>query len=308
MNIHVIVDFMHIYYKYFFQVREGRMKLLSTVVEQNGVSVEKDTTLIYYPLKDIESIREQMEKMGHTLTMSICFDTKSLRNESGVTGADEYKSGRKKVLSDTDYENINCIYNMLSTAGHNVYRVNGYEADDVVNHLARKYSEKYDYTVIYTNDKDLLININDKVGVMRFKQYKGYSQVDRNNYESYLAQEFGVYIPYNLLGLYLASVGDTADNIKGIYRFGKKAFTKLLFDIQKVNEVELSKCGDYDELYKVVEMCKPLLNSEQYNQLLDSFKLVSNIEIQCKIDEPNKVSDSEKRTKAYSPYKMTSLI
>lgn len=308
MNIHIIIDFMHIYYKYFFQVREGRMKSLSAVVEQKGVSIEKDTTLIYYPLKDIESIREQMEKLGHTVTISICFDMKSSRNESGVEGADEYKSGRKKVLSDTDYENIDSIYNMLSTAGHNVYRIEGYEADDIVNYLSREYSERYEYTVIYTNDKDILININDKVGVMRFKQYKGYSQVDMKNYEEYLESEFEVHIPYNMLGLYLSSVGDTADKIKGIHRFGKKAFESLITNLTKENEIDFSKCGDYSELQKVVEQCRKFLTDEQYNQLLSSFSLVANVEVNGIVSEPNNVSSTEKREKAYGPYKMNSLV
>ena len=46
MKLHIIIDFMHIYYKYFFQLREGRIKRLSAPIDWNGTVIEKDTSLI----------------------------------------------------------------------------------------------------------------------------------------------------------------------------------------------------------------------------------------------------------------------
>lgn len=308
MRIHIIVDFMHIYYKYFFQLREGKIKRLSAPVEWNGSVIEKDTTLIYYPLRDIEGIRKSMESLGHSTTISVCFDMPSHRKDEGVAGGTEYKSGRKKNLTDDDLGNLQFIEKLLNKAGHNTYRIDGYEADDIVNHLVRNYKNNFDYTIIYTNDKDLLINICDNVGVMRFKQYQGYKQVDRNNYEAYLEPEFKTFIPYNALGLYLASVGDTADRIKGINKFGPKAFAKLITKLASKNSIDWTKCGDYSELAKIIVMCEEHLTKEQFTQLVESFALVANLDILEDVVEPIMQSTKEKRELAYNPYAMISLI
>ena len=309
MNVHVIVDFMHIYYKYFFQKQRGNLKYLSAEVEKDGKTVSRETTLIYCPLRDIESIRARMETLGHDVTVSVCFDEKSVRKNSGVEGAEQYKEGRKNSLTEIDFENINLIYEMLEKAGHNVYRVEGYEADDLVNHLCRKYTDKFDYTVIYTNDKDLLVNINDKVGVMRYHIYSGYGQVDKNNYEEYLSREFGAKIPYNAIGLYLASVGDSADKIKGIERFGKVAFEKLLNKVIDKYNPDFESCGDYDKLKEVVYDCKEFLTDTQFKQLTASFELVKNVDIEDSlVKAPTSKCTAEKRRDAYSGMKMESLI
>lgn len=308
MKIHVIVDFMHIYYKYYFQLREGKIKRLSAPIDWKGTVIEKDTTLIYYPLRDIEGIRKNLESLGHDVTMSICFDMKSKRKDDGVAGGEEYKSGRQNRLDEKDFENITFIEKLLGQAGHNTYRIEGYEADDIVNHLVRNYKDDFEYTVIYTNDKDLLINIDSKVGAMRFKQYKGYTQVDRGNYESYLENEFGVFIPYNALGLYLSTAGDSADKIKGINKFGKVAFKKLITKVSAKNDIDWTQCGDYDKLLEIIPLCKEFLTDEQYEELKVSFALVANLEVIEDIEAPTKQSSQELREQTYMPYKMISLI
>lgn len=307
MKIHVIIDFMHIYYKYFFQLRAGKLKRLSAPIEWNGSVIEKDTSLIYYPLRDVEAIRKNLDQ-EHDVTISVCFDMKSKRTTDESGEATDYKAGRQKTLQEEDMQNLAFIEKALSEAGHNTYRIEGYEADDIVNHLSKEYMNDFDLTVIYTNDKDILVNVNDKVTVMRFKQGKGYGQVTKANYEQYLENEFGVYIPYNALGLFLSTVGDTADHIKGINKFGKVAFKKLITKVASSNSIDWTKCGDYSELAKVVEMCKAFLTDEQYNEMTASFALVSNITIPDGVAKPIKKSTEELRKQAYMKYQMVSLV
>ena len=307
MKVHVIIDFMHIYYKYFFQLREGKLKRLSAPVNWNGTVIEKDTSLLYYPLRDIEGIRRQMELNGHDTTISVCFDSPSKRKDEGTEAAEGYKSGRKKVLSDEDFKNLEFIQGMLDEAGHNTYKYEGYEADDIVNYLVRNHKDEFDYNIIYTNDKDLIINVCDNVGVMRFKQYKGYTQVERKNYEEYLEEEFGTFIPYNALGLFLSTVGDSADKIKGINKFGKVAFKKLITKVACANEIDWTQCGDYDRLEKIVYMCKEFLTDEQFEQLVASFVLVANMELIDDVPAPTKKSELKLRETAYLKYNMLSL-
>lgn len=306
MKVHAIIDFMHIYYKYYFQLKAGKIKRLSAPLDWNGTVIEKDTTLIYYPLRDIENIRKGLEANQHEVTVSICFDTPSIRKET--EGGDEYKSNRTKTLNDDDFENIECIREALKKAGYNTYKYEGYEADDIINQLCREFRNNFEYTIIYTNDKDLLVNITNNVCVMRFKQYTGYTQVGMSNYEQYLEQEFGVFIPYNMIGLYLATVGDSADKIKGIVKFGKKAFSKLITKVMTTCEVDMKKCGDYYELAKVVEECSKYLTDVQYEQLKISFALVANMEILDDIKQPVKEDTDDKRREAYETFKFNSLM
>lgn len=309
MKLHVIIDFMHIYYKYFFQNREGKIKKLSAPVDWKGTVIEKDTTMIYYPLRDIENIRKNLESLGHEVIMSICFDSKSHRKDENTESANEYKAGRSHALTEVDYENIAFIQKCLDKAGHNTYKIEGYEADDIANYLSKKYMNDFDYSIIYTNDKDIIVNVNNKVGVMRFKQYKGYTQVDMTNYEQYLEQEFGVFIPYNALGLYLSTVGDKADNIKGIHKFGNVAFKKLITKVAANNNIDWSKCGDYKELAKVLEYCGQELNEEQCKQMVESFAMVANLKLDEEmVTKPEKMSTWELREEAYSGMNMISLI
>lgn len=309
MKLHIVIDFSHIYYKYYFRLKSGygNIKRLTAPVDWNGTVIEKDVSLIYYPMRDIENIRKQLELSGHDVTMSICFDMPSQR-KNDETGS-EYKSNRVHRLTDEDHKNIQFIEKTLNKAGHNTYRIEGYEADDLVNYLANTYADEYEYTIIYTNDKDLFVNINDKIGVMRYKTNTGeYSQVDKNSYERYLEPEFKTFIPYNLIGLYLSTVGDKSDNIKGIEKFGPKAFEKLLKNIDNKYHPDYTKCGDYTELSKIVDMCKEFLTEEQFVQLQESFSLVANVQVIDDLAVPNRKSTEELRKEAYMPMKMISLI
>ena len=304
MRIHVIIDFMHIYYKYYFRLMNSYLPKLS----YNNT----DTTMIYYPLKDIEDIRKELEANGHDVTMSICYDRPSIKKEESNG---EYKAGRNNRLDDNDFANIAEIQNLTSIAGHNNYIMDGYEADDLIFKLVNDYKDTFDVTLIYTNDKDIFINIDDnnKVGVMRYKtatktRKAGYEMVSRSNFEEYVEHEYGVYIPYNAIALYLSTAGDSADHIKGINKFGPKAFSKLITKVACDNKIDWSKCRDYAEMSKVVEMCKNYLTDEQYNELIESFSLVKNLEIVTDISSPNNRSTAEKRSEAYMKYDMKSLV
>lgn len=309
MKIHIIIDFMHIYYKYFYQLKAGKLKHLSAPVNTNGTMIEFDTSLIYYPLRDIEKIRKQFEDEGHEVTVSVCFDMPSVRNEEDVQGASDYKAGRVNPFTDDDFIRLNMLCDMLEGAGYNSYRIAGYEADDIVNHLCNTYKSNFDHTIVYTNDKDLLVNVCENVHVMRFKPTKGYFAVNINNYEGYLAEEFGANIPYNAIGLFLSTVGDSADNIKGIYKFGKAAFNKLIDKLNAKYDINWAECGDYTKLEAVIEKCRDFLTDEQFEQMKAAFALVSNMDIDTSnIHSPSNTTSFEKRQNTYGKYNMVSLM
>lgn len=304
MNVHVIFDFMHIYYKYFFQMQSGRMPKLtsdSDIVKEVGGRTE----MIYYPLKDIERIRKMCEDKNLEVTYSICLDSKSKRKDED----DAYKSGRQHVFTDVDDKNIEIISKIFEQAGGNVYKVPGYEADDLIADLCNNYRSNFDVTLIVTNDKDVLNNICDNVQAMRFKQKAGYEVVTVQNFSSYLSSEFKADIRYDNLGLFLSTVGDSSDKIKGINKFGPKAFDKMMVWLDENTNIDWSKANNYDYLENVIKNdCSKYLNEEQLSQAIESFNLVRNYKLPLSLAFPSNKCNKNKRSEAYMQLGMKSLI
>lgn len=307
MIVHAVWDYTFLYYKYLFAMRSGRLKQLTCPINWKGAVIEKDVSIIYYSIAEIEKQRRQLEEAGHSVVTSICFDMPSKRKE--LTDGEAYKEGRTKTLKDEDFENIVFIEKLLSDAGHNTYRYDGYEADDLVTFLAANYSNVFDFTIIYTPDKDLAVNINDKIGMYRYKSTEGYKPVTINSYSNYFSNEFGCNIPYNSILLFLSTVGDKSDKIKGINKFGVKAFDKLINNLNNTYpDIDWSRCGDLNYLDGVVEKACSLLKPEQAEELMNSYKLVKPLELDFVPPSPEKKTTYEKRVKAYEQYMFMSLF
>lgn len=305
MIVHAIFDFSYLYYKYKFAVASGNMKRLSCPVNWKGAVIEKDISIIYYAIREIEKQRRDIEDKGFSVVSSVCFDMPSVRKE--MAGGEEYKSGRGNKLDQKDFEDIQFIEKLLSEAGHNTYRYEGYEADDIVTYLAQNFNDVYDLTLIFTPDKDLFVNIGEKVRVNRHKVSAGYSIVGVPNYEAYLTAEFGCRVPYNAILLFLSTVGDKADKIKGINKFGPKAFDKMVAYLES-RDIDWTKCVDTNYMKNgVFPVLKEYLKPEQYDEMIQSYGLVEPRELDFIPPAPIKKTTYETRVKAYSPYKFTSL-
>lgn len=111
-----------------------------------------------------------------------------------------------------------------------------------------------------------------------------------------------------MLGLYLSSAGDSADKIKGISKFGPKAFSKLLTKVMSTCNVDMATCGDYKQLEKVIKACEQHLTHEQFEQLNNSFKLVSNLDLDVEVKRPDSKSTEELRRITYEKLQFYSLI
>lgn len=306
--IHLIFDFQFLYYKYKFALDSGRMRRLTTPVDVGGVVVEKDVSQIYYALREIESIRKKLEKSGKHIVVSVCFDSKSKRKDGDTTEAKEYKANRVKKLNDEDFDNIELVRNILTTAGYNVYKMDGIEADDLV-HALVSYSDVFDYTVIVTCDLDIAINVSDKVGLYRFKSSSGYGAVDMKTFSNVVKNELKCDVPFNAIMLYKATVGDKSDNIAGIKKFGPAAFTKLIKHIEDSMDIEWSEAVTYEKTKEILEKCKGYLTDDQLKQAFDSLELIKPIEFSDdEIEPPVKISNSKLRENAYMKYNMKSLI
>lgn len=250
MNEINIVDFQYLYYKYKNLLAIGRLRELS----YNG----KDTTLQYYTIKEIEKFSESGK-----IPTCVCFDSKAKKREENS----EYKSNRKSTLDLSDFDTINEIKEILKQAGYEVYKLEGYEADDLVAKLAEELYNRYDKIHIYTVDKDLLQLVNRKVDVNLFRAGKGYVTVTMDNFCVTTEKLFKTYIPLNFIKLFKCMCGDTSDNIKGIKKFGPKSFEKWL----KTVCLDTEQCND--SAY-IAEILHESLNAEQYEQAIESLALV----------------------------------
>lgn len=308
MNLHLIVDYSFLYYKYKFQLDSGKMKRLSKTMEWNGVTVEKDISQIYYSIREIEMFRREWESQGHNVVISVCFDMPSKRKAAQTEESEKYKSNRGHKLTPEDHENIRFVQTILNTAGYNTYRFEGYEADDLVAYLVNNYQSEFDYNIIYTPDADLLVNISDKVGARRYKTGKGYTEVKKENFSEYLSAEMKCVVPYNALTLYKCTVGDKSDCIDGIKKFGPAAFTKL---VQHLNTfgIDWTTAANYEAVKNMLDKCVEYLKPEQLEQAYASLELVRPETIpDGLIVKPESVGSKEKREEAYLPLDMNSLV
>lgn len=309
LKVHAIVDYSFLYYKYKFQLDSGKMRRLT------DTATGKDISQIYYSIKEIESFRRQLEAVGNSVTMSICFDMPSDRKhstdgatEGEVAAANAYKSSRTKRLNDDDFANILIVQDLLNKAGYNTYRFEGFEADDLVANLIRMYQMEFDYNIIYTPDADLLVNISPLVGARRYKVFKGYQNVDMSNFCAYLSAEYKCSIPYNALMLFKSLCGDKSDNIAGVKGFGPKAFDKLVTNLNSLG-LEWENHGSYRATQYLLEVCKgKWLTEDQYNQATESLSLVRPLIIEDdQLVYPMHKSNQQLRQGSYSIYQMTSL-
>lgn len=298
---HLVVDFTFIYYKYKFTLASGRLKLLDTY----------ENTMMYYCLAEIEKIRQQLiNASGSTsedMMVSICFDSPSMRKDVSTEAGSKYKSNRESKLTDLDYEIIGKIKEVIEEVGYNSYKVDGFEADDLVYTAVRNAKRKYEniLTVVVTIDKDMLSIIDDTVTVYRYKTSYGYTLVGKLNYEQYCTEQFRCYIPYNAIRYYLSIVGDKSDNIVGVKGLGEAAYAKIIRQV----ELNAGKAIWLNSSRKVAEqlICDELNQSKHVEQFKESLAMVEPIYYE-EMPDIAKRDSYEGREKAYGKFGYQSLI
>lgn len=190
-----------------------------------------------------------------------CFDFGGNTRKSDYDG---YKANR--TFKDEEYYNqINTLREILLNCGYDILGQTGYEADDFIVGAAKALENKYDHIVIHSNDKDLTQLVNNKT-VFKNIIYKQ-SDITKDNYEKELK------IPYNMIVLYKATVGDPADNIKGIYRFGPKKFEKLVRDLEEQKKYDFANIREYGQEREII-MEYEGITEEHREQALESLRVV----------------------------------
>ncbi|MBR0094568.1 MAG: DNA polymerase I [Synergistaceae bacterium] len=144
----------------------------------------------------------------------------------------EYKANRPKSPDDFRLQ-LPLLKDLLNFSGYKVIAREGVEADDVIASLAKLARNEGHEAVILTSDKDLFQLIGTGVKMLR--------PVDRgvSAAEVYDVEEFFLeyhFMPSSMAD-YLAIVGDSSDNVKGVDGIGEKGGNKLLSQFATVEEI-----------------------------------------------------------------------
>jgi len=159
----------------------------------------------------MRSMRSFVEKTQAD-RVAICLDLPGKVKKA--EGVDEYKANRGWTPEKKEmYEQVPDLLDLLSYTRYALVSAIGYEADDVMACLARKFSAADHRVFMVTPDNDLLQLVNEKVKIWMPPK----RAVNKNKAwfkdEEYCLDQFGVY-PEQLL-YYRSLVGDSSDNLAG---------------------------------------------------------------------------------------------
>ncbi len=142
---------------------------------------------------------------------------------------EDYKGTREKK-EDELYEQIGVIKDALDVYGIPSLSSEGYEADDVIATLAKRYAKDDIAIKVLSGDMDLLQLVNGAVRVIAFK--KGISETVEYDRRA-VNERYGLE-PEQMVD-FKALMGDPSDNIPGIEGIGKKTAATLLQKYESIN-------------------------------------------------------------------------
>lgn len=143
----------------------------------------------------------------------------------------EYK-GTRKSMPDELREQVPLIKDVLSSMNIPILTMEGYEADDIIGTIAKRYQSDEVFVSVISGDRDLL-QLSDKHIKIRIpKTSKGVTTIHDYLPEDVM-NEYGV-TPKEFIDV-KALMGDTSDNVPGVPSIGEKTATKI---IQEYHSIE----------------------------------------------------------------------
>jgi DNA polymerase-1 len=173
------------------------------------------TGATYGFIKTLQGIIEQYKPDY----LAIATDTKekTFRHDAYVL----YKANRPEPPEDL-LQQIETIYKLIEGYGVKLLKLPGYEADDVIGTLAKRYEETCQVFMI-TPDKDFSQLVSDSIQILKPSK-------DDDTFERYgraeIRERYGVY-PEQFIDM-LTLMGDTSDNIPGVTGIGPKTAAQLI--------------------------------------------------------------------------------
>ncbi len=158
--------------------------------------------------------------------MAVCFDSRgpTFRHRQFA----DYKKNRPPMPDDLGLQ-LPKINQIVDAFRLKCFRLDGYEADDLLATLALKFKNEFEKILIITSDKDMLQIVSDKINVLSSSQKENVLNPEK------VKEKLGVY-PEKITDL-LALIGDSVDNIPGISGIGEKTARVLLDEFGSLEDV-----------------------------------------------------------------------
>jgi len=147
----------------------------------------------------------------------------------------EYKATRD-AAPESLHDQVSIIRDILGCLGIPVLSVEGYEADDVIGSIAEICRREGRDCSLVSADKDLMQLVGEKVQMLRPRRGGGFQEIGSVQ----VLEEKGVR-PDQMVD-YLALIGDSSDNIRGVDGIGEKTAAALL-----------SRWGSLDSIYRNID-------------------------------------------------------
>lgn len=237
-----------------------------------------------------------------------CYDLpgKTFRHEAYT----EYKGTRKAGDDDLITQLISSreIINALNIP---IIDAVGYEADDVIGTLAKKFSDKNKYDIIIASgDMDTMQLIEDK-HVRVFTLKKGITETVLID-EDAVIERFG--FPPKYIADYKGLRGDASDNIPGVPGIGEKTASNLISNFQTIENLYkvLNKNSDDVKSVGVTDRIIGILKDNEEGAIFS--KMLATIRTDVPIDAqiPEKVwsddFDKEKSQKIFLKYEFRNMM
>jgi DNA polymerase-1 len=215
----------------------------------------------------------RLEEDNHPERMAVVFDDKSGKRTFRAEMYAAYKATRKEPPEELQVQ-MDYFAKIVKGLGWPVLTVAGVEADDVIATLVKDARDKGWEVVIYSADKDIMQLIGDGVTMIDALHQKTYTRDE-------VIKKMGV--PPEQIPDFLALVGDTSDNIPGIYGVGDKTAAGLL---EKYGSLE--RLIAENPVVPRIKVKQPFSDPEQLERVQMSRRLVElrrDVPLPAKLEE-----------------------
>ncbi len=141
-----------------------------------------------------------------------------------------YKAHRKETPEEIKSQ-IPLIQELLREFGVPAFLANGFEGDDVIGTLARRFADEGGDVFIVSSDKDFMQLVDEHISIFSLKPGDNYQIVGREGVRDYFGVE-----PNRVVDV-LALSGDSADNVPGVAGIGDKKAAALVNEFGNLDEI-----------------------------------------------------------------------
>ena len=204
----------------------------------------------------------------------------------------EYKAQRDAVPEDLLLQ-IPRIEEVLDGFNINRFKIDGYEADDVMGTLSQKLSNEGIEVIVVTGDKDLAQILDKNVKIALLGKGEGGDKFKILETDEDVIEYLGV--TSKMIPDFFGLIGDSSDGIPGVRKIGPKKAVPML---EKYGNLE----GVYENIDKLTEIPgigkSLIINMKEDKEIAFISRKLATIEkdipLECKIDDLKYSIDNKK--------------